>query len=303
MVCSSRMIVHTLILSVFLFSGNPFTVDAEPEANTNLSFPLGRSWQCVISPGSDLYPRYIADPIRPGIALTRLNVSDSEIPDVGDTRYLIRVGGRHGLFRIHPASFSDWGFQLDFEGAFLGQFDIDNYEDSIGWDGLYGALLTWSNGKGFALKLATKHDSSHVGDEYAEDTGRKRINYTRQELVFGVSLAALTHWRLYGEAGYGWDLRNEDLQEPWRVKGGLEFENTNLFWKGQAGYYAAIDVTATEELEWQKDMTIQAGLALSAAKLTRTYRLGVEYRDGRSVMGEFFQHHETYFAFGLWIEL
>ena len=55
------MIFNALILSVLLFSGNPFTVDAAPETEHNLSFPLGRNWQCVISPGPDLYPRYIAD--------------------------------------------------------------------------------------------------------------------------------------------------------------------------------------------------------------------------------------------------
>lgn len=334
------MKVRALILLTLLFFGNPFVANSKPtnldkteninnsfvnkvqylqldaslsdsdayseeeqEVENDYIFSLGQKWRGVINPGRDLYPRYIADPIRPGMSISRLMVTDSDISEAGDTRYTIRLGGHWGFLRIHPKGEPDRGFQLDMEAAFLGQFDADYSLDNIGWDGLWGVLLTWANGKGVAAKLATQHDSSHVGDEFAERTGRKRINYTRAELVFGVSGAFLKHWRLYGEAGYGYDLRNDELQEPWRVKGGLEFEDANRFWKGRAGYYAAIDVTATEELDWQRDITIQTGFVLPVGGLARAYRLGVEYRNGRSIIGEFFQNNETYWAVGFWMGL
>jgi len=267
-----------------------------------VTFSLGDKWRGVISPGSDLYPVYIARPIRPTMAINWVKVSDSEIAEAGDTRYTLRLGGRVNFLRVHPAGEADRGFQLDVEAAFLGQFDADHSLDNIGWDGIWGLLLTWANGTGFAAKLATQHDSSHVGDEYAERTGRKRINYTRGEVALGLSLAFFSDWRVYGEAGYGYDIRNVELQEPWRVEGGLEFEDPHRFWKGRLGYYAAIDVTAYEELDWQKDITIQAGLVLPVTGLVGTYRFGVEYRDGRSLIGEFFQDKETYWALGLWVD-
>jgi hypothetical protein len=276
--------------------------EAGKDESDGVTFSLGDKWRGVISPGSHLYPVYIANPIRPTMAINRVMVSDSEIAEAGDTRYTLRLGGRLNFLRVHPVGEPGRGFQVDVEAAFLGQFDADHSLDNIGWDGIWGLLLTWANGAGLAAKLATQHDSSHVGDEYAERTGRERINYTRAEVAFGLSLAFFSHWRVYGEAAYAYDMRNVQLQAPWRVEGGLEFEDAHRFWKGRLGYYAAIDVTAYEESDWERDITVQAGLVLPVTGLVRTYRLGVEYRDGRSIIGEFFQDEETHWALGLWVD-
>ena len=288
----------------------PRALSSEPEASPEtptdaghgVSFSLGETWRGVISPGESLYPVYIANPIRPTMAFNRIAVSDSDIAEAGETRYTLRLGGRVNLVRAHPAGVPDRGFQLDTEAAFLGQFDADHSQDNIGWDGIWGLALTWADGAGLAAKLATQHDSSHVGDEYAERTGRERINYTRAEVVFGLSRAFLAQWRVYGEAGYAYDRRNVELQEPWRLEGGIELEDAHRFWKGRLGYYAAIDVTAYQESDWHSDVTIQAGLVLPVSGLVRTYRFGLEYRDGRSIIGEFFQDKETSWALGLWVD-
>jgi hypothetical protein len=273
------------------------------EEDNKYTFSMGENWRGVFSPGSLLYPPYIANPIRPMIAVNVVSVSDNDIFDSGDDRYIIRLGARVGFFRFHPAGDSSKGFQIDLEGAFLGVFDRDNSLDNIGWDGVYGALFTWSNGEGFGAKLAIQHDSSHVGDEYAERTGRQRINYTRQEYAFGLSLAGFQHWRIYGEAGWAFDIRNEELQEKWRVEGGLEFEDPDRFRNGKVGYYAAVDVMSYEESDWKAEVTVQAGLVIPVTDPNRTWRFGLEYRKGRSVIGEFFQSRESSIAFGLWLDL
>lgn len=284
-------------------------VDSQPkdatggEKDNEYTLSMGESWRGVFSPGSLLYPPYIANPLRPTTALTMVYFTDNDIADSGDSRYVFRLGGRVGVFRFHPAGISDRGFQIDFEGAFLGIFDRDNSLDNIGWDGVYSALLTWGNGEGLAAKLAIQHDSSHVGDEYIERTGRQRINYTRQEFAFGLSLAGLEYWRIYGEAGYAFDQRNEALQEEWRVEGGLEFEDPDRFWKGSAGYYAAIDIMSYEESDWKADVSVQAGVVIPMTNMPRIWRIGLEYRKGRSVIGEFFQSRESSIAFGLWLDL
>ncbi len=51
-----------------------------------------------------------------------------------------------------------------------------------------------------------------MGDEYAERTGRLRINYTREEFLAGISGELGDRWRVYGEAAYGYDLRSETNQ-------------------------------------------------------------------------------------------
>jgi hypothetical protein len=266
-------------------------------------FSMGQHRRGVFSPGALLYPPYIANPIRPMIALNVTGVNDNDIAAAGDSRYVFRLGGRVGFFRMHPKGSFDRGFQLDLEGAFLGIFDVDNSLDNIGWDGVYGALFTWSSGSGLAAKLAIQHDSSHVGDEYIERTGRGRINYTRQEYAFGLSLSGLKYWRVYGEAGWAFDMRNEELQEEWRLEGGLEFEDPDRFWNGKAGYYAAVDIMSYEESDWKTDVTVQAGLVLPKSQIPRIWRIGLEYRKGRSVIGEFFQNRESHIAFGLWLDL
>jgi hypothetical protein len=45
------------------------------------------------------------------------------------------------------------------------------------------------------------------------------------------------------------------------------------------------------------------GLMLRTKQLVRDYRLAVEYYEGRSQIGEFFQDDETYLSFGIWIDI
>jgi len=309
----SRPAASVLILFMgifFLLINIAFIGSASAESQTASESLLSvdekssdKKWQWQFNPNSDLYKRYIANPLRTNTSIIRANFSDSEIPDTGEARYIIRMGGRWGFFRWHPSSNPDSGFQFDLEGSFLGIFDIDNSQDNIGWSGIYGFIFSWSNGDWISAKLCFKHDSSHVGDEYAENTGRKRINYTRQEYLFGLSLSGTDWARIYGEAGYGYDLRNEAIQDKWRVSSGLELDHAKLFHNpitgGRFGCYAAADFTWYEEDNWKTDITLQAGLVAKSDLLFRTYRLGFEYRDGRSLIGELSQHQEKYFGFGL----
>jgi hypothetical protein len=267
------------------------------------SFPVYADWRGIFAPGSDLYPRYIADPLRPTMAMQYLIISDSDIPDTGDSRFLYNLGGRFGLVRIYPNKKTDAGFQIDVQAAFLGMFDIEKQTDNIGWDGLYGLLLTWADGQGTAVKVAMQHDSSHLGDEYIESIGRTRIDYTREEVVLGLSKKLIWDLRVYGEGAYGYDLRNTEIQDPWRLQGGLEYEDGDRFMSGRLGWYAAVDMTSYEENDWDLNLSIQAGLVAPAQNLARTFRLGVAYYNGRSILGEFSQFDEEYFSLGLWVDL
>ncbi|MGB7919967.1 MAG: DUF1207 domain-containing protein [Desulfobacterales bacterium] len=267
------------------------------------SFPVYASWRGIFAPGSDLYPRYIADPLQPTMAMQYLIIFDSDIPNTGDSRFLYNLGGRFGLVRLYPNNRTDAGFQIDVQAAFLGMFDIENQTDNIGWDGLYGLLLTWADGQGTAVKVAIQHDSSHIGDEYIESTGRTRINYTREEVVLGLSRKIISDLRVYGEGAYGYDLRNTEIQDPWRLQGGLEYKDDDRFMSGRLGWYAAVDMTFYEENDWDLNLSIQAGLVAPIRNLARTFRLGVGYYNGRSILGEFSQFDEEYFSFGLWVDL
>ncbi|MFO7931012.1 MAG: DUF1207 domain-containing protein [Thermodesulfobacteriota bacterium] len=288
-------------LVITLLSAWIFCLPAAAQSTSD-SFDLFYGREARLAPADQLYPVYLADPLAPTVALNSVSYIDSDIPEAGDGRYVFRIGGRLGLLRISPAGHPERGLQLNLHGTFLGMFDREHSLDNIGWDGLYGIDVTWRGDSGTALKLGINHDSSHVGDEYAERTGRRRIEYTRQEYALGISLPAGRHVRAYAEAGWAFDMRN-DLQERWRVQAGLEFKDEDALWGGRMGYYAAADITSFEESDWDQGLTAQAGLIVPFTHSHRTLRTGLEYRDARSVIGEFSRHDETYWSWGLWIDL
>ena len=264
---------------------------------------LHDDWLLLLVPGRALYPIYIADPRRPTFSFSRMYFSKIEIDETGDDRLAVRLGGRIGLLRLHKAGDPDHGLELDIEAGFIGQFDLDHAYDNIGWSGVWGFHLAWALPGGFAIRTGLMHDSSHVGDEYAERTGRQRIEYTREEIPLGLSWAFTERWRIYLEGAYANVLRNEEIMEPWRVQYGLEYVSPKSFWKGRFGWYAAVDVSHFEENDWDQNLSFQLGLLLRAKGIVRDYRIGVEYYDGRSQIGEFFQDDETYVAFGIWIDI
>lgn len=243
-------------------------------------------------PPSGLYPAYTADPRRPQFAVSVLGFPDPEIPDSGGLRVGLKLGGRFGLLRVR-------GWQMDVEAGFTGQFDIEHSLDNVGWDGTYGFLLSTDLGNTVSVQLGTKHISSHVGDEYAERTGRRRIAYTRDELAAGAAWSLGERWRAYAEAGRGFKTKREIGQEPGRLQLGLEHEAAGSL-GSRLGWYAALDLQAMEERAWRVDPTFQIGLLIPSGD--RRWRVGLSVHDGAVPIGEFFQVDETYVALGLLLD-
>jgi hypothetical protein len=249
-----------------------------------------------------LYPVYLADPRRPTFAVTPIYTSDSDIEEAGDRRYGIRMGARIPFARYGVEGRRVGSFQLDGEIGFLGEFDRDSSTDNIGWDGIYGLFLTWRATEDLAFLVGAKHDSSHIGDELIESTGRTRVDYTREELVAGLSYELSPLWRTYAEYGRAYDLRNDAIMERGRVQAGLEIVSRPTLFGGRFAPYGALDVTLYEENDWRRGLTLQSGV-LRRTEARAVWRFGVELRDGRSAIGEFFQDDEESLAFGAWLDL
>ncbi len=275
----------------------------EAEAPTRRTYRLGARRALTLLPAGDLYPQNIADPLRPSFAVQRLSFSASGIADTGDDRFGLKLGGRLGLLRIHPVHRPEVGWQLSLDVGFIGQFDIDHSEDNVGWDGIYGVTSSFRPHPDLALKLGIRHTSAHIGDEIMARTGRQRIGYTREEAFAGISWAFARGWRTYTEAGWGYVLRNQELQQPGRAQMGLEYQAPAALFRGRAGWYAAVDAAATEERGWEVSVALQIGLMVAAGRLDRHWRLGIEHYDGRALLGEFFQDDERHTALGVWLDL
>jgi len=247
----------------------------------------------VLFPIDQLYPDYIANPLRSTFSAKSLFFEKTSIANTSRRRFDLKLGGRLGLYRKNS-------WQLTLEGGFHGQFDADNSEDNIGWDGIYALSLDIHTSEALAYRLGIHHISSHVGDELAERTGRQRINYTRQETRAGIMWTFSPHWQSYAEIAWGHDLRNKSLQRPWRTELGIQYEKPQYFFK-QLGWYIALDHSLYEENNWDINTTMQMGIVSEQNK--RHWRLGLEYYNGRSQLGEFFQDREKYIGIGIWIDI
>lgn len=284
-----------LIGAGLLLTSSPVPAQ-EPEGET----VGGRTYE--VFPSSLPYRPYRADPRTPEFGLLYLAYSDANIADSGSRRSGLKLGGRFGLLNIHPRDRPEDGWQIDIEAGFSGQFDIDHSLDNIGWDGTYAFLVSHPLTSGVAIQLGTKHISSHVGDEYAERTGRRRVEYTREEATAGVSWTIDKRRRTYAEAGWGYATKDQIGQEPGRLQVGFEYQELGEFRVpgGRLGWYAASNVESMEEQDWEPDIAVQAGLLVPAGD--RRWRVGIGYYTGRVPLGEFFQEEEDHFTFGLWLE-
>jgi hypothetical protein len=255
----------------------------------------------VLAPRGDSYPPYLADPHRPSVEILEALVTDVDIAESGNSRYGLKLGGRVGVARLDPHDRPGQGWQFGVEIGFVGEFDLDREYDNIGWDGIYAFLFTAPLSEALRVKLGTAHRSSHVGDEYMERTGRRRINYTRQERLAGLSWYVTPAWRLYGEYGRAYEMNNEVLQQPGRAQLGLEYQPARAWRDGRLGWFAALDVSATQERDWQADSAVRVGYVFDADE--RRWSLSATYYRGRPTIGEFFQNTESFVGIGLRLEL
>ncbi len=252
-------------------------------------------------PLEDLYPDYIADPMRATFSLQSLYLYHSSISDTGRRRYFLRSGGSLPLLGTRDASPDSPGWQVIGEAGIQGQFDKEYVADNIGWDGIYALYYARRLDTRLAWRAGIKHISSHIGDELIERTGRSRNNYTREELRLSVAYRPADFWLVYADAGYAYNLGDKPQQSPGRLQLGLQMERPNRIWQNHLGWYVAADLSSYEENDWHSNLTVQLGL--SAVRGAHTWRAGIEYYHGRSVLGEFFQDHEQYIGYALWIDI
>ena len=256
-------------------------------------------WQWF--PLEPLYPRYLADPLRPTFSFQAVTLSRSTLADAGRKRFLLKVGGRLGIVRRISDANPAHGWQVTLEAAINGQFDVDQSQDNIGWDGIYGLYLSGRHHRALAWRVGLRHVSAHVGDEFMARTGRGRLGYTREELRAGLAWIPRADLVVYADAGGAYDLRNRVLQKTWRVQSGVQVERPRAWWGGAGGWYAALDVAAWEEDDWARSHSAQAGIVFPVRE--RRWRFGLVYHDGRSAMGEFFQARERFLALGVWLDI
>ena len=252
-------------------------------------------------PAGDIFPVYAADPHRPTNQISTAFYARSRIPDTDSPRFLLSAGGRFGLLRIGGTTPDRWVWQLSVEAGLDAVFDSTHKNDGIGWDGNYGGTITMVPARSpVSFKLALMHLSAHLGDEYEARTGAERINYTREEIALAIAWHPRPSLLVYGELGFAHVTRSPEQQEG-RWQGGVEYEYRPGWMGDRARWYAAADLGGLQERDWRLDTALQTGLV--ARNHGRTYRLYLQWYDGRPPLGQFTWYSEASLSVGFKIDL
>jgi hypothetical protein len=255
---------------------------------------LHEPWGWHVLPEGLIYRSYLAGPreARFGSFWFKEQTGDGSLWDVV-------LGGRAGVLRygnsraVHPE-----GWQLDIEGAAFPRLDIsEGRRDVVSTDFRFGLPLTYGVGR-YQMKLAYYHLSSHLGDEFIERTGATRINYVRDAAVWGHAYFLTPDVRVYGEVAYAYS--RDGGVRPWEFQFGAEYAPPCP--TGSCGApFLAVNALLQEEHDFGGTLTVQAGWAWRN-EVGRLFRIGIQYLDGKSPQGEFFQHHEEQIGVGIWYD-
>ncbi len=236
------------------------------------------------------YRSYIADPRRPRFGGGVLKGTE------GVLQYDTAIGGAFALLNLKAGMPPIEKLQLSGFAGVWSRFDIHHSLDEVGADYRSGVSLSAAYGP-WAMRIQYSHESDHLGDELILRTGRAtRLAYHREEIGLGIAYSPRPDLRLYAEAGDAFLFG--PVNEPWRAQAGIEWEGGPRLPLG-ARWYAAGDLQTYQEVGWNPDWTIQAGVVKWSERRTRSFRLAATYHIGHDPLGEFFRDRLNYGSMGL----
>jgi hypothetical protein len=207
------------------------------------------------------------------------------------------LGGHVGLLRYGTAdALLPEGWQFDLEAAAFPRLDIDR--NLITADFRVGVPLTTRQGP-WEGKLGYYHLCSHMADEYLTmHPGLTRLNYVRDAVVLGIALRPTLDWRLYTEVD--WAFHNDDGAKPWEFQFGAEYSPARP--TGCAGApFLAVHGHIRQDVDFGGNITAQSGWQWRG-QTGRLARVGAQYFNGKSDLGQFYYQHEEQIGVGLWCD-
>lgn len=241
----------------------------------------------VLLPRTLLWTPPLANPLEPRFYVKGTTLQNNNVENPLDTA----IGGTLGLVRYHPTGRNDKAWQLDFFAVCFSRWD--NQGDGVGVDWRVGVPLTFAQGP-WEGKIAYEHTSTHLSDEFAEHTGRKRISNTRDEIVLGLAYRFLDDFRAYGILGFALSRHIPgDDKSPLRFDCGLEWcSPCATGWHGRP--FAAVDLEFRGEQDHQANFNSQIGWIWRGYDYGRAFRVALEYYTGRSTYGQFYLDRENW---------
>lgn len=185
--------------------------------------------------------------------------------------------------------------QIGIQAAVFALFNLDApSSDLVNADYWVGLPLSYRKGP-WSYLIRLYHQSSHLGDEFIlGNPGIDRVNLSYEDLE-GLVSYEWERWRVYGGGGYL--LHTEPDLAPKHVHAGAEYVQPRA--AGELNFIAAVDVRASEELDWRRSRAYQAGFEFRSSG-PRRVRLMLEHFRGHSPNGQFYRESLRYTGLGLY---
>lgn len=269
-------------------------------------------------PGTSLFHPLIADPLEPRftLGLLKTNLLETQGPEraaffVSDDDK-IDVVAAVGIGMAFPfvelKKWADGGINLTGHVGVFSRFRIENpSRDDMGQDWVVGGGIEMLKGD-FAGRARIHHRSSHLGDEFTEEFGARRIEFGGEALEAVAAYQDKTGVRLYGGGSYIFHsntkstviLQQLGRDDRYTVQAGADGEWYK--WSGgHLGVHGGMDFQAAQRTKWQGAFSALGGVAFRRDNhsTARELRLSLRYFTGPSPMGEFFLTREQFLHFEL----
>jgi hypothetical protein len=257
----------------------------------------------------------LADPMAPriSVALLRSDLLAEQGPErppfeLADPAKAAReVVAAVGIGAVFPlvelARREDGGIMLVADGRVFARFRIGlPSRDDMGQDWWVGGGIEGGRGR-WSGRAAIMHRSSHIGDEFAQETGAERIEFGSEQLDLMAAYDLPGVARVYAGGSWifrsylGWEPRLRELGVNDRAVVQIGADQEWRPWRDpRFVVHAGVDVHAADRTEWQPGLAGAVGIGI---RTSRALRLTLRGYDGMSMMGEFFLTRERYGALEL----
>jgi hypothetical protein len=256
-------------------------------------FVINDSWTWQVLPDSVLYKSYLASNRESRLGTQLIKIKND------DNYWDGTVGARVGILR-YGTSDPYWpeGYELDIEGAAFPRLNIDHQRDLDDVDYRCGVPLTMRKGA-WQTKFGYYHLSSHLGDEYmVRNNTLDRINYVRESLMLGVGLFLNPNFRLYTEVDYAFWV--DGGAKPWEFQFGAEYSPIDCD-RRRGSPFLAVHGHLRQDVDFGGSVTAQLGWQWRG-RTGHLLRTGIQYFNGMSDQGEFYNRFEEQFGWGVWYD-
>ncbi len=249
----------------------------------------------TLLPRKQLFEPLIADPRWPHFSIGYLKCIDSRtgFKNVGASSF----GETFIIFKDYAPLHSNW--DVGIQASVFAIFDLDaDSMDLINADYWIGFPVSYRKDDLSAL-LRIFHQSSHLGDEYLLGNDINRINLSYESVSLSVSYDFTDWFRVYAGASYMFNREPSELK-PRSTQYGIEFRSLRSFVNGLWKPLGGVDVKNWEENGWDSDISARVGFQLkNREKESRKIHFMIEYFNGHSPNGQFYNEPLKYAGFGL----